>query len=72
MKFHIGVMIKQWISLIMRIVTMIFSATNEFASVCIQDDESIDISITKEKEEVPMEDVEMDDDVDHSNTNKAL
>ncbi|GJW06042.1 hypothetical protein Tco_1568465 [Tanacetum coccineum] len=36
------------------------------------DNESIDISITKEKEEVPMEDVEMDDDVDHSNNNEAL
>ncbi|GKC96680.1 hypothetical protein Tco_1162122, partial [Tanacetum coccineum] len=44
MKFHIGVMIKQWISLIMRI----------------------------EKEEVPMKDDEMDDDVDHSNTNEVL
>nr|GEV31804.1 hypothetical protein [Tanacetum cinerariifolium] len=38
----------------------------------ILDDENIDISITKEKEEVLMEDVEMDDDVDQSNTNEAL
>ncbi|GJS27541.1 hypothetical protein Tco_0488161 [Tanacetum coccineum] len=48
----------------------ILSATDEFASE--QVDENIDISIAEEKEEVPMEDDEMDDDVDHSNTNEAL
>ncbi|GJS99847.1 putative ribonuclease H-like domain-containing protein [Tanacetum coccineum] len=50
----------------------IFSATNEFASVHEQVDENIDIRIIEEKEEVPIEDDEMDDDVDHSNTNEAL
>nr|GEY44566.1 hypothetical protein [Tanacetum cinerariifolium] len=35
-------------------------------------DENIDISIAEEKEEVPIEDDEMDDDGDHSNTNEAL
>ncbi|GJV62065.1 hypothetical protein Tco_1468165 [Tanacetum coccineum] len=49
------VMIKQWISLIIRIA-----------------DENINISIAEKKEEVPMEDDEIDDDVDHSNTNEAL
>ncbi|GJR54443.1 hypothetical protein Tco_1404964 [Tanacetum coccineum] len=38
------------------------SVTNVFASVCEQVDENIDISIAKEKEEVPMEDVEVDKD----------
>ncbi|GKC13893.1 hypothetical protein Tco_1010675 [Tanacetum coccineum] len=50
----------------------IFSATNKFASVCEQVDENIDISIAEEKEEVPMKDDEIDNDVDHSNTNEAL
>ncbi|GJY16566.1 hypothetical protein Tco_0386988 [Tanacetum coccineum] len=52
----------------------IFFATNKFASVCEQVDENIDndIRIVEEKEEVPMEDDEMDDDIDHSNTNEAL
>ncbi|GJY37046.1 hypothetical protein Tco_0422424, partial [Tanacetum coccineum] len=48
----------------------ILSATDEFASE--QVDENYDISIAEEKEEVPMKDDEMDDDVDHSNTNEAL
>nr|GEX79064.1 hypothetical protein [Tanacetum cinerariifolium] len=42
---------------------LIFSTNNEFASVCEQVDENIDISIADEKEEVPIEDDEMDDDV---------
>ncbi|GJV27018.1 hypothetical protein Tco_1383466 [Tanacetum coccineum] len=40
---------------------LIFSATNEFASVCKQVKENIDINIAEEKEEVPMKDVEMDE-----------
>ncbi|GJS33058.1 hypothetical protein Tco_0531440 [Tanacetum coccineum] len=51
-----------------------FFVTNVFASVCEQVDENIDISIAGEKEEVPMEDIEMDEDhdVDHLNTKKVL
>ncbi|GJS39588.1 hypothetical protein Tco_0564631 [Tanacetum coccineum] len=41
-----------------------FSATNVFASICEQDKEDIDMSITKEKEEVQVEDVQMDEDYD--------
>nr|GEU78267.1 hypothetical protein [Tanacetum cinerariifolium]GEU79732.1 hypothetical protein [Tanacetum cinerariifolium] len=41
-----------------------FSITHVFASVCEKVDENIDISIVKEKEEVPVEDVEMDGDHD--------
>nr|GEW63962.1 hypothetical protein [Tanacetum cinerariifolium] len=46
-----------------------FPVTNEFASVCIQDEENIDISIVREREEVLMEDVELaeDHDVDQPN-----
>ncbi|GJZ38392.1 hypothetical protein Tco_0584955 [Tanacetum coccineum] len=40
---------------------LIFSATNEFASVCKQVEENIDISIVEKKEEVSMKDVEMDE-----------
>ncbi|GJU84741.1 hypothetical protein Tco_1292287 [Tanacetum coccineum] len=49
-----------------------FSSTNVFASACEQVD--IDISIAKEKEEVPIEDVEMVEDhkIDHSKTKHAL
>ncbi|GJY17378.1 hypothetical protein Tco_0388869 [Tanacetum coccineum] len=52
----------------------IFPVTNKFASVCIQDDENINVSTIEEIEEVHVEDVEMDEnhDVDHSNTNEAL
>ncbi|GJZ51999.1 hypothetical protein Tco_0606514 [Tanacetum coccineum] len=53
---------------------LIFPVTNKFASVCIQDDENINVSTIEEIEEVHVEDVEMDEnhDVDHSNTNEAL
>ncbi|GKB56643.1 hypothetical protein Tco_0912829 [Tanacetum coccineum] len=49
-----------------------FSATNEIASDSEQVEENIDIA--EEKEEVPMKDVEMDDnhDIDHSGTEEAL
>nr|GFA16910.1 hypothetical protein [Tanacetum cinerariifolium] len=51
-----------------------FSITNVFASVYEQVDENIDISIAKEKEEVQVENVEMDDDydIDHSNNKETL
>ncbi|GJW44908.1 hypothetical protein Tco_0073707 [Tanacetum coccineum] len=51
-----------------------FSATNVFASICEQVKYDIDISITKEKEEVQVEDVQMDEDYDinHSNTEEML
>ncbi|GJU53460.1 hypothetical protein Tco_1227174 [Tanacetum coccineum] len=49
-----------------------FSATDEFTSNSEQVEENIDIA--EEKEEVPMKDVEMDenDDIDHSGTEEAL
>nr|GEY56153.1 hypothetical protein [Tanacetum cinerariifolium] len=52
----------------------IFSDTNDFTSVCKQVKENIDISIVEEKEEVRVEDVQMDDayDIDHSNTKEML
>ncbi|GKB18572.1 hypothetical protein Tco_0852495, partial [Tanacetum coccineum] len=51
-----------------------FSATNVFASICEHFKEDIDISITNEKEEVHVEDVQMDEDydIDHSNTKETL
>ncbi|GJS99139.1 hypothetical protein Tco_0820309 [Tanacetum coccineum] len=51
-----------------------FSATIVFASICEHVKEDIDISITKEKEEVHMEDIQMDEDynIDHSNTKETL
>nr|GEY06221.1 hypothetical protein [Tanacetum cinerariifolium] len=51
-----------------------FFVTNVSASVCEHVDENIEISITWEKEEVPMEDAEMDEDhdVDHSKTKEVL
>ncbi|GKE17695.1 hypothetical protein Tco_1425272, partial [Tanacetum coccineum] len=51
-----------------------FPVTNEFASVCIQDEENINVSTTEEIEEVLIEDVEIDEDhdVDHSKTKEAL
>nr|GEV71503.1 hypothetical protein [Tanacetum cinerariifolium] len=51
-----------------------FSTTNVFASICGQVKDNIDISITKEKEEVRVEDVQMDEDynIDHSNTKEML
>nr|GEV74738.1 hypothetical protein [Tanacetum cinerariifolium] len=51
-----------------------FSATNEFASICNQVEENIDISIAQGKDKVPMEDVEMDEnqDIDHSGIKEAL
>ncbi|GJW97762.1 hypothetical protein Tco_0179570 [Tanacetum coccineum] len=51
-----------------------FSATNEFASVCEQVEENINVNTAQELEEVQMEDVEMDEDydIDHSNTEEAL
>nr|GEW78227.1 hypothetical protein [Tanacetum cinerariifolium] len=51
-----------------------FSATNLFASICKQVKEDIGISIMKEKEEVHVEDVQMDEDYDsdHSNTEEML
>ncbi|GKA63366.1 hypothetical protein Tco_0762972 [Tanacetum coccineum] len=39
-----------------------FSITNVFASICEQVNENIDVSIVKEKEEVLVEDIEMDED----------
>ncbi|GKB93535.1 hypothetical protein Tco_0979672 [Tanacetum coccineum] len=50
------------------------SATNVFASIYKQVKDDIDISITKEKEEVQVEDVQMDEDydIDHSNTLEML
>ncbi|GKC41105.1 hypothetical protein Tco_1058827 [Tanacetum coccineum] len=39
-----------------------FSTTNVFASICEHDKEDIDISNTKEKEEVQVEDVQIDED----------
>nr|GEV22071.1 hypothetical protein [Tanacetum cinerariifolium] len=52
----------------------IFSATNEFASVCEHVVENIDISIAKEKQKVLIEDTEMDENhnIDHSGTKEAL
>ncbi|GKB40926.1 hypothetical protein Tco_0885868 [Tanacetum coccineum] len=52
----------------------ILSATNEFANVYEEVEENIDISITEEKEEVPIEDVKMDEnyDIDHLGTKEAL
>ncbi|GJZ10825.1 hypothetical protein Tco_0545584 [Tanacetum coccineum] len=52
----------------------IFSASNEFASICEQVEENIDINIAEEKEQVPMKDVEMDKnhDIDHSSTKEVL
>ncbi|GJT70980.1 hypothetical protein Tco_1030266 [Tanacetum coccineum] len=49
-----------------------FPATNEFASDSEQVEKNIDIA--EEKEEVPMKDVEMDEnhDIDHSGTEEAL
>ncbi|GJZ17040.1 hypothetical protein Tco_0553163, partial [Tanacetum coccineum] len=51
-----------------------FSATNEFASVCEQFKENIDVNTAQEFGEVHVEDVEMDEDydIDHSNIEKAL
>ncbi|GJR39772.1 hypothetical protein Tco_1215456 [Tanacetum coccineum] len=51
-----------------------FSVTNVFASVCEQVDENIDISKPKEKKEVQVEDVVMDEyyDIDHLNTEETL
>ncbi|GJY24823.1 hypothetical protein Tco_0398481 [Tanacetum coccineum] len=51
-----------------------FSATNEFASVCEQVKENIDVNTARELEEVQAEDEEMDEDydIDHSNTEEAL
>ncbi|GJZ71075.1 hypothetical protein Tco_0634926 [Tanacetum coccineum] len=51
-----------------------FFVTNVFSSVCEHVDENIKISIAREKEEVPIKDVEMDEDhdVDHSRTKEAL
>nr|GFA52333.1 hypothetical protein [Tanacetum cinerariifolium] len=51
-----------------------FSATNEFASVCEQVEEKIDVNITRKLEEVQVEDIEMDEDYDiyHSNTKETL
>ncbi|GJT32639.1 hypothetical protein Tco_0923058 [Tanacetum coccineum] len=49
-----------------------FSATNEIASDSEQVEENIDIA--NEKEEIPMKDIEMDEnhDIDHSGTKEAL
>ncbi|GKA03061.1 hypothetical protein Tco_0675842 [Tanacetum coccineum] len=41
-----------------------FPVTNEFASVCILDEKNIDISIVREKEEVPVDDIEIGEDHD--------
>ncbi|GJR52368.1 hypothetical protein Tco_1402889 [Tanacetum coccineum] len=51
-----------------------FPTTNVFASICEQVKEDIYISITKEKEEVQVEDVQMDQDynIDHSNIKETL
>nr|GEU35750.1 hypothetical protein [Tanacetum cinerariifolium]GEU89195.1 hypothetical protein [Tanacetum cinerariifolium] len=51
-----------------------FSTTNVFASIFGQVKYDIDISITKEKEEVQVEDVQMDEDynIDHPNTKEML
>nr|GEY58771.1 hypothetical protein [Tanacetum cinerariifolium] len=51
-----------------------FSATNEFASVCEQVEEKIDVNISRKLEEVQVEDIEMDEDYDiyHSNTEETL
>ncbi|GJU17698.1 hypothetical protein Tco_1145664 [Tanacetum coccineum] len=49
-----------------------FPINNEFANVCIQDEENIDINIVREKEEVPMEDVELDEDHDVYQPNDQL
>ncbi|GJS24620.1 hypothetical protein Tco_0453252 [Tanacetum coccineum] len=51
-----------------------FFAPNEFASVCKQVEENIDVNTAQELEEVQVGDVEMDedDDIDHSNTEKTL
>ncbi|GJX04036.1 hypothetical protein Tco_0189952 [Tanacetum coccineum] len=51
-----------------------FLITNEIASDCIQEEENIIVSTTKEIEEVKVEDVEMNEnhDVDYSNTKEAL
>ncbi|GJV31210.1 hypothetical protein Tco_1391610 [Tanacetum coccineum] len=51
-----------------------FSITNVFTRVCEQAEENIDNNIAKEKEEVQVEDVEMDEnhDIDHSTTKEAL
>ncbi|GKD80510.1 hypothetical protein Tco_1347349 [Tanacetum coccineum] len=51
----------------------IFSATNEFASVCKHVEENINTSIAEEKE-VPMGDVKIDEnhDIDHLGTKEAL
>ncbi|GJW87603.1 hypothetical protein Tco_0162943 [Tanacetum coccineum] len=55
-------------------VLPIFSATNEFASVCEQVEENIDVNTAQELEEDQVEDVEMDEDnnIDHSNTEEIL
>ncbi|GJZ05697.1 hypothetical protein Tco_0539490 [Tanacetum coccineum] len=51
-----------------------FSATNEFASVCEQGKDNIDVNTAQELEEFQVEDVEMDKDydIDHSNTKEAI
>ncbi|GJX36796.1 hypothetical protein Tco_0248353 [Tanacetum coccineum] len=51
-----------------------FSDTNVFASICELVKEDINISIKKEKREVQVEDVQMDEDydIDHSNTEETL
>ncbi|GKD91062.1 hypothetical protein Tco_1366569 [Tanacetum coccineum] len=50
-----------------------FSATNEFANVCKQVKENIDVNTARELEEVQVEDVEMDEnnDIYHSTTKEA-
>ncbi|GKD01606.1 hypothetical protein Tco_1171880 [Tanacetum coccineum] len=55
-------------------VLPIFSATNEFASVCEQVEENIDVNTAQELEEDQVEDIEIDkdDDIDHSNTEEIL
>ncbi|GKB27883.1 hypothetical protein Tco_0867284 [Tanacetum coccineum] len=53
----------------------IFSATNEFASVSQQVEKILILALQRKKEEVPMEDVEMDEnhDIDHSGShNKEM
>ncbi|GJZ44407.1 hypothetical protein Tco_0591662 [Tanacetum coccineum] len=51
-----------------------FSATNEFASVCKQGKDNIDVNTAQELEEVQVEDVEIDEDydIDHSNTKESI
>ncbi|GKF81838.1 hypothetical protein Tco_0240440, partial [Tanacetum coccineum] len=51
-----------------------FSATNEFASVCEQVQENIEVNTARELEEVEIENVKMNDDydIDYSNTEETL